>query len=189
MSSSLPNGISSLKFKVSTFEQDISSASLGGNSIKITEQNILNAIQSGVTINPSIVATYNNAAFSSGTGTGTGNVEVAGTPYVSPPVPVIVNSILDVKSVSGYSNRYRIYYTLHPDIDPSNVGILYASTASGFTDPISGSFITILEGSYSVDFIINTSDSVTRFLYIKLYNRDGTIKYAEIMYINVSGSV
>ena len=85
MSSSLPNGISSLKLNVSTYEQVIASASLGGNSIQITEQNILTALQSGVTINPSMAVTYNNAAFSSGTGTG--NVEVAGTPYVPPPPP------------------------------------------------------------------------------------------------------
>ena len=80
MSSSLPNGISSLKLKVSTYEQVIASASVGSNSIQITEQNILTALQSGVTINPSMAVTYNNAAFSSGTGTG--NVDVAGTPYV-----------------------------------------------------------------------------------------------------------
>ena len=85
MSSSLPNGISSLKLNVSTYEQVIASASLGGNSIQITEQNILTALQSGVTINPSMAVTYNNAAFSSSTGTG--NVEVAGTPYVPPPPP------------------------------------------------------------------------------------------------------
>ena len=54
---------------------------MGGNSIKITEQNILNALQSGVTINPSMVVTYNNSAIS-------GNVEVAGTPYIHIPLPI-----------------------------------------------------------------------------------------------------
>ena len=34
----LPVGISSMKLKVSTFEQEISSASLGNNSIQINEE-------------------------------------------------------------------------------------------------------------------------------------------------------
>jgi surface protein len=99
MSSSFPNGISSMKLKVSNFEQEISSASLGGNSIKITEQNILNALQSEDTINPSMAVTYNNAAFSSGTGTG--NVEVAGTPYVP---------------ISLLANGFTIKYTGEPSV-------------------------------------------------------------------------
>ena len=36
----LPAGISSMKLKVSTFEQEISSASLGSNRIQITDSNI-----------------------------------------------------------------------------------------------------------------------------------------------------
>jgi surface protein len=99
MSSSLPNGISSLKLKVLTYEQVIASASLGGNSIQITEQNILTALQSGDTINSSMAVTYNNADFSSGTGTG--NVDVAGTPYVPPPPPPI----------SLLANGFTIKYT------------------------------------------------------------------------------
>jgi len=99
MSSSFPNGISSMKLKVSNFEQEISSASLGGNSIKITEQSILNALHSGDTINPSMAVTYNNAAFSSGTGTG--NVEVAGTPYVP---------------ISLLANGFTIKYTGEPSV-------------------------------------------------------------------------
>ena len=95
MSSSLPNGISSLKLKVSTFEQVIASASVGSNSIKVTEQNILTALQSGVTINPSMAVTYNNAAFSSGTGTG--NVDVAGTPYVPPPLLSLLANGVTIK--------------------------------------------------------------------------------------------
>jgi surface protein len=102
MSSSLPNGISSLKLKVSTFEQVIASASVGSNSIKVTEQNILTALQSGVTINSSMAVTYNNAAFSSSTG----NVEVAGTPYVPPPPPPI----------SLLANGFTIKYTGDPSL-------------------------------------------------------------------------
>jgi hypothetical protein len=94
MSSSLPNGISSLKLKVSTYEQVIAYASVGSNSIKVTEQNILTALQSGDTINPSMAVTYNNAAFSSGTGTG--NVDVAGTPYVPPPPTTWVQRGADI---------------------------------------------------------------------------------------------
>jgi surface protein len=79
--SSFPLGISSMKLKVSTFEQVIASASLGGNSIKIAEQNILSALQSDVTINPSMAVTYDNTAFPSS------NIVVAGTPYVPVPPP------------------------------------------------------------------------------------------------------
>jgi len=83
--SSFPNGISSMKLKVSTYEQVISSAS-ESNSIHITNSDILSALQSGVTINPSIVVTYSNTAFPSG------NIVVAGTPYVPPP-KLIANGV------------------------------------------------------------------------------------------------
>ena len=39
--SSFPSGISSMKLKVSTFEQDISSASLGNNNIQINDLQFL----------------------------------------------------------------------------------------------------------------------------------------------------
>ena len=60
--SSFPNGISSMKLKVSTFEQDISSASLGSNSIQINEEikNAFNNQPAGTIFNPSIAVTYSN---------------------------------------------------------------------------------------------------------------------------------
>jgi surface protein len=88
---SFPAGISSMKLKVSTFEQVIASASLGGNSIKIAEQNILSALQSDVTINPSIVVTYDNTAFPSS------NIVVAGTPYVPPPKLILLANGVTIK--------------------------------------------------------------------------------------------
>ena len=85
--SSFPSGISSMKLKVSTYEQVISSASLGSNSIQITNSDIFSALESGVTINPSIVATYSNTAFPSG------NIVVAGTPYVPPELILLANGV------------------------------------------------------------------------------------------------
>ena len=60
--SSFPSGISSMKLKVSTFEQDISSASLGNNSIQINEEikNAFNNQPAGTIFNPSIAVTYSN---------------------------------------------------------------------------------------------------------------------------------
>ena len=60
--SSFPNGISSMKLTVSTFEQDISSASLGSNSIQINEEikNAFNNQPAGTIFNPSIAVTYSN---------------------------------------------------------------------------------------------------------------------------------
>ena len=60
--SSFPSGISSMKLKVSTFEQDISSASLGNNNIQINEEikNAFNNQPAGTIFNPSIAVTYSN---------------------------------------------------------------------------------------------------------------------------------
>ena len=89
--SSFPNGISSMKLKVSTFEQVISSASLGSNNhILITNPDILSALQSDVTINPSMAVTYDNTAFPSS------NIVVAGTPYVLPPPTTWVQRGADI---------------------------------------------------------------------------------------------
>ena len=68
MSSSFPNGISSMKLIVSNFEQEISSASLGNNIIQITNENIKNEFNNspvGTIFNPSISVTYNDSAFPS----------------------------------------------------------------------------------------------------------------------------
>jgi hypothetical protein len=60
--SHLPAGISSMKLKVSTFEQEISSASLGNNSIQINEEikNAFNNSPAGTIFNPSIAVTYSD---------------------------------------------------------------------------------------------------------------------------------
>jgi surface protein len=60
--SSLPVGISSMKLKVSTFEQEISSASLGNNSIQINEEikNAFNNQPVGTIFNPSIAVRYDS---------------------------------------------------------------------------------------------------------------------------------
>jgi hypothetical protein len=60
-----------MKLIVSTFEQEISSASLGNNSIQITNENIKNAFNNsppGTIFNPSISVTYDDPAFPSGNG-------------------------------------------------------------------------------------------------------------------------
>ena len=93
--SSFPNGISSMKLKVSTFEQVISSASLGNNSIKITNPNILSTLQSDVTINPSMDVTYSNAAFPSS------DIVVAGTPYVPPPKLILLANGVTISYVAN----------------------------------------------------------------------------------------
>jgi len=88
MPSSFPTGINSMKLKVSTYEQDFSSASLGNNVIQITEQNIINVLESpGVNTIPSIVAAYSNVATYSNSAISSGsiNIEIAGTPYINPP--------------------------------------------------------------------------------------------------------
>jgi len=63
----LPAGIISMKLKVSTFEQEISSASLGNNSIQLNEQikNAFNNQPAGTIFNPSIAVTYDSTVFPS----------------------------------------------------------------------------------------------------------------------------
>ena len=105
MSSSFPNGISSMKLKVSTFEQEISSASLGNNIIQITNENIKNAFNNspaGTIFNPSISVTYNDSAFPSVTQVTTPTV----IPNYVPRIPLPPLSLL--------ANGFTIKYTGDP---------------------------------------------------------------------------
>ena len=102
MSSSFPNGISSMKLKVSTFEQEISSASLGNNVIQITNENIKNAFNNsppGTIFNPSISVTYNDSAFPSVTQVTTPTV----IPNYVPRIPLPPLSLL----ANGFTIKYN----------------------------------------------------------------------------------
>ena len=102
MSSSFPNGISSMKLIVSNFEQEISSASLGNNSIQITNENIKNAFNNspaGTIFNPSISVTYNDSAFPSVTQVTTPTV----IPNYVPRIPLPPLSLL----ANGFTIKYN----------------------------------------------------------------------------------
>jgi len=117
MPSSFPTGINSMKLKVSTYEQDFSSASLGNNVIPITEQNIINVLESpGVNTIPSIVATYSNSAVSSGSI----NIEIAGTPYIN----IIPSSwVQRGANIDGEANSDQTGWSVSLSADGSIVAI------------------------------------------------------------------
>ena len=95
----------------------VSSLTSGANSIRITEQSILNAIQSGVTINTSLLCEYYN---------GLSVVEVPGAPYVPPPPPAPLTT-------SGLILNYNISDTLS-----------YSGTGTTITDLQRNSNATIV---------------------------------------------
>jgi hypothetical protein len=102
MSSSFPNGISSMKLIVSTFEQEISSASLGNNIIQITNENIKNEFNNsppGTIFNPSISVTYNDSAFPSVTQVVTPTVIPNYVPRI--PLPTWAQRGFDIDGEAG----------------------------------------------------------------------------------------
>jgi surface protein len=109
MSSSFPNGISSMKLTVSTsgivqpYEQEISSASLGNNVIQINEviKSAFNNSPPGTIFNPSISVTYDDPAFPSVIQVVTPTVIPNYVPRIPPPPPPI----------SLLANGFTIKYT------------------------------------------------------------------------------
>ena len=81
---------------VGTQTISVSGASVGANSVKITEPNILAKINSGDTITPSLQLNY---------ASGLSVVSTAGTPYVPPPPPPPPLVILDT------TNNVTLKYT------------------------------------------------------------------------------
>lgn len=114
-----PNGISSMKLKISTFEQVISSASLGSNSIQINQEikDAFNNQPAGTIFNPSIAVTYDSTVFPS--------VPEILTPtvipnYVPPPPP-------PPPPLSLLSNGVTIEYTgLSTDVSDSSARFIQA---------------------------------------------------------------
>ena len=97
---SFPNGISSMKLKVSTVEQVISSASLGNNSIQINEEikNAFNNQPSGTIFTPSIAVTYSDTGSEILTHTAIPN-------YVpKPPQPTWTQRGVDIDGEAGNDN-------------------------------------------------------------------------------------
>jgi surface protein len=121
MSSSFPNGISSMKLTVSTFEQEISSASLGNNSIQINEviKNAFNNSPAGTIFNPSISVTYNDSAFPSVTQVITPTV----IPNYVPRIPLPPLSLL--------ANGFTIKYIGDPADVPSSTPLFIQANPRG----------------------------------------------------------
>ena len=88
---------------VGTQTISVSGASVGANSVKITDSNILAKINSGDTINHSLQLNYAN---------GLSVVSTAGTPYVPPPVILDTNGVTlkytSSSIPSGQSNPYIV---------------------------------------------------------------------------------
>ena len=151
--SSLPVGISSMKLKVSTFEQDISSASLGSNSIQINEEikNAFNNQPAGTIFNPSIAVTYDSAVFPS--------VSEILTPtvipnYVPRPTPPSLLSLIP----NGVTIKYNGLSTDVPDssakfiqADPRGTGMeWFAVVKDGMKNFIKSYSISISSESASL---------------------------------------
>ena len=94
-----PTGIISMKLKVSTFEQEISSASLGNNSIQINEQikNAFNNQPAGTIFNPSIAVTYSDTAFPSVSEILTPTVIPNYVPKLPPPPLSLLSNNMTIK--------------------------------------------------------------------------------------------
>ena len=103
----------------------LSDVSVGANSIKITDSNILTKINSGDTITPSLQLNY---------ASGLSVVSTAGTPYVPPPPPPPPPVILDT------TNNVTLKYTL-------------SSIPSGQSNPyiveVSGTYYAVMSSDNS----------------------------------------
>jgi len=98
----------------------LSSLSLGANSVQIPPSDILTALQSGATVNPSVKCSYTN---------GLSLVETAGTPYTPPPPPSIVTS--------GLILNYNINDTLsYPGTGTTITDLQANSNATTANNPI-----------------------------------------------------
>ena len=89
---------------VGTETINLSDVSVGANSVKITEPNILAKINSGDTITPSLQLNY---------ASGLSVVSTAGTPYVPPPPVILDTNGVTLKYTSssipsGQSNPYIV---------------------------------------------------------------------------------
>jgi hypothetical protein len=115
-----------MKLKVSNFEQEISSASLGNNVIHITNENIKNAFNNssaGTIFNPSIEVTYNDPAFTS--------VTQVVTPTVIP--NYVPKKIIPVISLDDIPDKFTtdISFNIVPSITNRGTGIIsYTSSNS-----------------------------------------------------------
>ena len=135
----LPVGISSMKLKVSTFEQEISSASLGNNSIQITDSNIISAFNNspaGTIFNPSIAVTYSDTAFPS--------VSEILTPTVIPNyVPKKITPSIYLEDIPNKLTT-DIYFTIVPSITDRGTGLLsYSSSHESVANVDASGVVTI----------------------------------------------
>jgi len=149
---SLPSSLTGLTLSVTsgnppapvgTQTISVSDASVGANSIQITDSNIVAALSSGNTITPSLQLNYAN---------GLSVVSTAGTPYVPPPPPPPPPVILDT------TNNVTLKYTL-------------SSIPSGQSNPyiveVSGTYYAVMSSNNSdskskiTAYATNFSQSIT----------------------------
>jgi hypothetical protein len=106
----------------------LSSLSLGANSVQIPPSDILTALQSGATVNPSVKCSYAN---------GLSLVETAGTPYTPPPLPSIVTSGLILNYNTNDTLSYPGTGTTITDLQANSNATIYnnptyTSTGGGY---------------------------------------------------------
>jgi hypothetical protein len=127
-----------MKLKVSTFEQEISSASLGSNSIQINEQikNAFNNQPAGTIFNPSIAVTYSDTAFPS--------VSEILTPAVIPNyVPKKITPSIYLEDIPNKLTT-DIYFTIVPSITDRGTGLLsYSSSHESVANVDASGVVTI----------------------------------------------
>ena len=150
---SFPTGISSMKLKVSTFEQEISSASLGSNSIQINEQikNAFNNQPAGTIFNPSIAVTYSDTAFPS--------VSEILTPAVIP--NYVPKKITPSISLADSLNKFTTdsSFTIVPSITNRGTGILYYSSSSEGVAKVDASGVVTIFGAGTTNIIVSLAAS------------------------------
>lgn len=158
---SFPTPIESLTLRVTTgispnvqtYEQSISSASLGNNSVQIMNQDLINAFNNqspGTIFNPSIVATYIEGTFSSG--------DTLSTPSVLNFVP---RKIIPTLSLADIPDKLTTDspFSLSVSTDSSGVLSYTSSDTSIATVHTSSGLVTIVdEGTTTIT--VNQAASV-----------------------------
>ena len=152
----LPAGISSMKLKVSTFEQEISSASLGNNSIQINEQikNAFNNQPAGTIFNPSIAVTYSDTAFPS--------VSEILTPTVIP--NYVPKKITPSISLADIPNKLTTdsSFTIVPSITDRGTGLLSYSSSHESVANVDASGVVTIFGAGTATITVSLAASADR---------------------------
>jgi len=166
MPSTFPSPIESLKLRVttgvspnvSTFEQPILSATLQGNSVTITNQNLINAFNIqplGTIFNTSVIVTYIP-------GTNDPLGDIISFPSLSNFVPQPIPNTLSVSQSSLTKNIRELPFSLSQFITTNSTGVLSYSTSDSSVATVDSSGLVTIQGLGTVTLTVLQAVSADR---------------------------